>query len=62
MILDYRKVSCGCCTGKTVEQGANWRKADDQCVCWMHQDSTRGMPQTVCSVHLKPRGPHEDEQ
>lgn len=53
-VQDYRLVGCGCCTGRTVDRGEGFRIADDQCVCWMHQDTTRGQPARKCSVHRTP--------
>lgn len=37
---------CGCCAGPV----------DDRCVCWMHQDISRGVRATQCSRHYNPRG------
>lgn len=53
-VENYKQISCGCCTGKAVKTGENYRIADDQCVCWMHQDSPRGKPARTCSHHAKP--------
>lgn len=52
-IEDYKVVSCGCCTGKTVKASneGRYRLAEDQCVCWMHQDAPRGSPARKCSRH-----------
>jgi hypothetical protein len=57
-IPDYRQLSCGCCTGKIVEVGSNWSRAEDQCVCTIHGDirGIQGRQPNVCSVHKKPRG------
>lgn len=53
-IPDYRLGSCGCCTGHGIsaQDGyGGWRIADDQCVCFMHQDTPRDSPPRKCSVH-----------
>lgn len=39
--VEYHRISCGCCT----------RLAPDQCVCWNHQDVSRGQPAQTCSAH-----------
>ena len=52
-IPDYKQLSCGCCTGKRLSTGINWRLAEDQCVCWNHQDVRIGSPPKVCSHHAE---------
>jgi len=55
VIRDYHKISCGCCTGRTIEIGVNYRIADDQCICWIHQDCPLGRPAKKCSHHAEGR-------
>lgn len=55
-VEEYKLISCGCCTGKTVEEQpgpGGWRKAEDQCVCFMHQDMRIGIRPKKCSKHKK---------
>jgi hypothetical protein len=54
MITDYKRISCGCCTGRPILRVASWGSWEDrteQCVCWVHQDRTRGLAPNVCPAH-----------
>jgi hypothetical protein len=46
-IIDYRRISCGCCTGKPGPDGSRV----DRCTCHFHQDTRRGVFPRECSVH-----------
>lgn len=53
-IQEYRQISCGCCTGREATEAADWgtyKVRTDQCVCFMHRDPARGLPQGKCSRH-----------
>jgi hypothetical protein len=44
----HKRISCGCCSGNGTGAGM---PGNDQCVCWMHQDTPRGRPVHVCAHH-----------
>ena len=46
---DYRRLSCGCCTGRAHDAVPGLRV--DYCICWIHEDTPRGKAPRTCRHH-----------
>ena len=49
-ITPHKQATCGCCTGDGSGYGM---PGNDQCICFMHQDTPRGRPPKICAYHKR---------